>query len=136
NLERIRAVAPGSRVLAVVKANAYGHGISGVVRALSGADALAVACIDEAIAIRAADCDIPVVLLEGVFDATEIALAARHRCELVVHDPWQIDALANAPEPHQFIVWLKLDTGMNRLGFPVAAAAHARDRLQQIPAVE
>ncbi|MEX0900255.1 MAG: alanine racemase [Gammaproteobacteria bacterium] len=136
NLARIRVVAPGSRVLAVVKANAYGHGIPGAVRALSSADALAVACIDEAVAIRDADCDAPVVLLEGVFEAAELALAARHRCELVVHDPWQIDALANAPEPYAFTVWLKIDTGMNRLGFPLAEAGRARERLQQIPAVE
>lgn len=136
NLERIRAVASDSRVLAVVKANAYGHGIAGAVRALGNADALAVACIDEAAAIRDADCDAPVVLLEGVFDATELALAARHRCELVVHDPWQIDALANAPGRHAFTVWLKIDTGMNRLGFPLAEAAHARERLQKIPTVE
>ena len=136
NLERIRAVAPGSRVLAVVKANAYGHGIPGAVRALRGADALAVACIDEAIAIRDADCDAPIVLLEGVFDAAELALAARHRCELVVHDAWQVDALANTPERHTFNVWLKIDTGMNRLGFPLAEAAQARARLQQLPTVE
>ena len=135
NLARVRAAAPSSRVLAVVKANAYGHGIPGAVRALRRADALAVACIDEAIAIREAGCDAPVVLLEGVFDADELALAARHRCELVVHDAWQIDALANVAAGHRFTVWLKLDTGMNRLGFPSAEAAHARDRLRRIDAV-
>lgn len=136
NLERIRAVAPQCRVLAVVKANAYGHGIEGVVQGLRGADAFAVACIDEAIRLRDAGIEAPVVLLEGVFDAAELVLAARYRCEPVVHAQWQIDALAAARHPvYRFPVWLKVDTGMNRLGFPMRAARAAWDRLRSLDAV-
>lgn len=135
NLARVRAVAPSSRVLAVVKANAYGHGIPGAVRGLAGADAFAVACIDEAEAIRATDTDTPIVLLEGVFDATELGRAAELDCELVVRDAWQVDALADAAASHAFPVWLKVDTGMNRLGFPARDAAAARGRLAGLASV-
>lgn len=136
NLERIRAAAPQCRVLAVVKANAYGHGMEGVAPALRGADAFAVACIDEAIRLRDAGIEAPVVLLEGVFDAAELVLAARYRCELVVHSAWQVDALAASRNPaYRFPVWLKIDTGMNRLGFPLREARAAWEGLCGLDAV-
>lgn len=136
NLAAVRAAAPGARVLAVVKANGYGHGIAGIAPALAGADALAVACIDEAIRLRDAGIELPVVLLEGVFDAAELVLAARYRCELVVHSDWQVDALeAVRHASYRYPVWLKIDTGMNRLGFPVGAARRAWERLCTTDAV-
>ncbi len=135
NLETLRAKATGARVMAVVKANAYGHGIAGVTAALAATDAFAVASIDEAIVLRDAGATAPIVLLEGIFSVDELAPAAAHDCELVVHDRWQVEALSAASPARPFRVWLKVDTGMNRLGFRPADAAAARAALLAAPAV-
>jgi alanine racemase len=127
NLAVVRKHAPNSRVMAVVKANAYGHGLVTVARALQSADAFAVARVDEGLALRAAGIKGSVVLLEGVFDAEQLKAAADAQFELVIHTPEQIELLRSMPHPHRFQVWLKLDSGMNRLGFKGGAfrAAHA-----------
>ena len=117
NLEVLRARAPRSRVLAVVKANAYGHGLVPVALALGGADAFAVARIEEAMALRGAGITQPIVLLEGVINAGQLAAAAELQLELVVHDALQLALLQGFRGPHRFVLWLKVDTGMNRLGF-------------------
>jgi alanine racemase len=138
NLGTIRASAPGARVMAVVKANAYGHGLVSTALALAAADAFAVARLDEGIALRSAGVRAPIVLLEGVFSAEQLAEAAHHRFELVVHDPLQIELLEAHRDARRFVVWIKMDTGMNRLGFrPEAfAPALARMRALTIPALE
>jgi alanine racemase len=127
NLQVIRRLAPTSRVMAVIKANAYGHGLVTVAKALAAADAFAVARIGEALALREAGIKTPIVLLEGVFDSEQLAAAAAGNFELVVHTQEQIDLLLAAPSETRFKVWLKLDSGMNRLGFKADAfpAAHA-----------
>ncbi len=117
NLARIREVAPHSRVMAVVKANAYGHGLVPTALCLADADAFAVARLDEALALRGAGVRKPIVLLEGVFNAEQLAEAARQNLEIVVHEREQLELLERAPDGHRFVVWLKIDTGMNRLGF-------------------
>jgi alanine racemase len=117
NLARIRAVAPASRVMAVVKANAYGHGLVTTVLCLADADAFAVARLQEALVLRGAGVKRPIVLLEGVFDAEQLAEARRLDLEIVVHGAEQLDLLAAAPAGHGHTLWLKVDTGMNRLGF-------------------
>lgn len=132
NLARVRAVAPGRRVLAVIKANGYGHGLVEVARCLAGADALAVARLEEAVALREADITLPIVLLEGVFDAASLAEAARRGFELVVHDASQLALLEAAPATQRHTVWLKLDSGMNRLGFAPAGFRAACARLQAL----
>lgn len=119
NLARIRRVAPRSRVMAVVKANAYGHGLVSTALCLADADAFAVARLDEALALRAAGIRQPIVLLEGVFDAEQLAEAARQDLQIVVHEEEQLHVLRQAPAGHRFVVWLKVDTGMNRLGFRI-----------------
>lgn len=138
NLRRIRAVAPASRVMAVIKANAYGHGLVPTALALAEADAFAVARLDEALALRSAGVRAPVVLLEGVFGAEQLAEAARHRFELVVHDPLQLALLEGYAGAHRFTLWLKVDTGMNRLGFRPEQVAQAWERLRMlaVPALE
>ncbi|MEO7207304.1 MAG: alanine racemase [Steroidobacteraceae bacterium] len=127
NLQVIRRLAPKSRVMAVIKANAYGHGLVGVAKALESADAFAVARIGEAIVLREAGIKTAIVLLEGVFDSEQLAAAAAADFELVVHTLEQIELLLGAPPDARFKVWLKLDSGMNRLGFKAEAfrAAHA-----------
>ena len=127
NLNVVRQWAPKSRVMAVIKANAYGHGLVAVARALESADAFAVARVDEGLTLRTAGINSPTVLLEGVFDREQLDAAAGAGFELVVHTPEQIELLRTAAAGARFKVWLKLDSGMNRLGFKGAAfgAAHA-----------
>jgi alanine racemase len=113
--------------MAVIKANAYGHGLVAVARALESTDAFAVARVDEGLTLRLAGINTPTVLLEGVFDREQLDAAAGANFELVVHTPEQIELLRTAAAGARFKVWLKLDSGMNRLGFKGAAfgAAHA-----------
>jgi alanine racemase len=113
--------------MAVIKANAYGHGLVAVARALESTDAFAVARVDEGLTLRLAGINAPTVLLEGVFDREQLDAAAGAHFELVVHTPEQIELLRAAAPGTRFKVWLKLDSGMNRLGFKGAAfgAAHA-----------
>src|SRR5258706_8463933 len=127
NLNVVRQWAPKSRVMAVIKANAYGHGLVAVARALESADAFAVARVDEGLTLRLAGIATPTVLLEGVFDREQLDAAAGANFELVVHTPEQIELLRSAAAGVRFKVWLKLDSGMNRLGFKGAAfgAPHA-----------
>jgi alanine racemase len=127
NLEVARRLAPKSRVMAVIKANAYGHGLIAAARALDAADAFAVARVDEGLALREAGFKAPIVLLEGVMDAEQLKAAAHADFELVVHSPEQIELLQAAPPEVRFKIWLKLDSGMNRLGFKGDAfqSAHA-----------
>jgi alanine racemase len=138
NLGTIRAYAPRAKVMAVIKANAYGHGLVSTALALADADSFAVARLEEGMALRAAGIRAPVVLLEGVVSAEQLAEAANHGFELVVHDPLQLKLLEAHRGAERFIVWVKIDTGMNRLGFrPEAfAAALARLRALAVPALE
>ena len=121
NLQVVRRWAPRSRVMAVIKANAYGHGLVAVARALDSADAFAVARVDEGLILREAGINARTVLLEGVFDREQLEAAATAGFELVVHTAEQIQLLREAPQGAAFTIWLKLDTGMNRLGFKGAA---------------
>jgi alanine racemase len=140
NLRVIRARAPGARVIAVVKANAYGHGLVGTALALGDADALAVARLEEALALRRAGIGARIVLLEGVFSPAELAEAVHEGLDLVVHDPLQIELLERAADgaAARCALWLKADTGMNRLGFAPRefAAALARIRALKRPPLE
>jgi alanine racemase len=136
NLSKVREYAPQAKVMAVVKANAYGHGLNVVGRALEAADALAVARVEEGLELRAAGILKPVVLLEGVFDKEQLQVAARARFELVVHSPQQIELLRAAPTYAHFPIWLKADTGMNRLGFKEAEFVAAHAALSTLPSVE
>jgi alanine racemase len=135
NLGVVRKAAPASRVMAVIKANAYGHGIVPVARALATADAFAVARLEEAMALRDAGLDQRIVLLEGVFHPEQLALAGRLGLELVVHCPEQLDMLEAGGDAGFFRVWLKIDTGMHRLGFAPEQAAGAAARLARCRAV-
>jgi alanine racemase len=135
NLRVVRAKAPGARVMAVVKANAYGHGLVAVASALGEADAFAVARVDEGLVLRAAGIAKPIVLLEGVFDREQAEAAAAAGFELVVHSLTQIDLLRALPGSGLFTVWLKLDTGMNRLGLKEVEFAAALAELRSLPQV-
>jgi alanine racemase len=129
NLARIRALAPGAHVLAVIKANGYGHGLAAVARALSHADSLGVARLEEALVLRSAGIATKIVLMEGVFDGAQLERSAHAQLELVVHDASQLDMLERWRGEHRFVAWLKIDTGMNRLGFRPEQALAAAERL-------
>jgi alanine racemase len=131
NLGRARAAAPGSRVMAVIKANGYGHGLLRVAAALRDADALAVARVGEGVQLRDAGSHMRVVVLEGCFDEHELAEAAGRNLDLVFHQPEQVRLLQLARAPHAPRCWLKVDTGMHRLGFDLDTAADAYAALVQ-----
>jgi len=138
NLGTIRAYAPRAKIMAVVKANAYGHGLVSTALALADADSFAVARLEEGMALRAAGVRAPIVLLEGVFSAAQLAEAAHHGFQLVVHDPLQLKLLEAHRAAERFVIWIKIDTGMNRLGFRPEGFPEALARLRAlaVPALE
>lgn len=129
NLAVARQAAAGARVMAVVKGNGYGHGLLRVAYALRGADAFAVTCLEEAIPLREAGLAHPIVLLEGPYEPGEVQLASRYRLDVVVHSEWQISVLQSVRLPRPVNVWLKVDSGMHRLGLPVEEVHSAYQRL-------
>jgi alanine racemase len=135
NLAAVRRYAPATEVLAVVKANAYGHGLQRVLPALVDADGLALIELDAALALRSAGYTRPILLLEGFFDATELETIARHRLQVVVHDGEQVRMLERAALPAPIDVYVKANTGMNRLGFVPADIVAVSERLAQMPSV-
>ncbi len=137
NLGVVRLHAKQSRVLAVLKANAYGHGVRSVARALAdaGVDGFALLELEAAIALRDAGYQQRIVLLEGFFDARELALLAEHRIDTVVHCTEQIALLQQAPAGAKLNVLIKLNSGMNRLGFGETAFPGALAALRATVAV-
>jgi alanine racemase len=135
NLARARAAAPDARVWAVVKANAYGHGIERVYEGFRGADGFALLDLAEAERIRALGWRGPVLLLEGAFELRDLERCSRLDLWHVVHCTEQIDWLAThkTHAPHR--VFLKMNSGMNRLGFAPAAYRSAWTRLAALPQV-
>ena len=134
NYAAARRAAPGAKVLAVVKANAYGHGVERVARALPEVDGFATLELASALACREHHASAPVLLLEGFFAADELPILARHRIAAAVHCESQVSALERAGAL-SLDVWLKVNTGMNRLGFPVGQVPAALARLRACAAV-
>jgi alanine racemase len=120
----------GARALAVIKADAYGHGAVRCAQALQEqADGFAVACIEEALQLRAAGIRGPILLLEGFFEADELALIEQHDLWCVVHALWQLEAIERSSVRKPLTVWLKLDSGMHRVGLHPADYQAAYRRL-------
>jgi alanine racemase len=105
------------KAYAVIKADAYGHGLLPIAHALVDADGLAVACMDEALQLRHDGIKNPILVLEGAFDKAEWQEAVEHDIEMVIHHQSQLDILLTEPDFLQIKLWLKINTGMNRLGF-------------------
>jgi len=117
NYQLAREASPGARALAVIKADAYGHGAVRCAQALEAeADGFAVACIEEALELRAAGIRAPILLLEGFFEADELDLIVEHDFWCVVHSLWQLEAIEQTTVAKPLTVWLKLDSGMHRVG--------------------
>ncbi|MFZ5541755.1 MAG: alanine racemase [Pseudomonadota bacterium] len=135
NLAQARARAGRRKVWAVVKANAYGHGIERAVRAFAEADGLALLDLAEAQRARDAGWRRPILLLEGFFEPADLAAVDALGLTVVAHSIEQIEMLERHRPPRPIDVYLKLNTGMNRLGFGAADAPQALARLQALPHV-
>lgn len=131
NYQLAKQCAPGRKAFAVVKADAYGHGAPAAVEALSGlADGFAVASLEEAEQVRAVNRDARLLLLEGCFEASEYARAAELNLDVAVQGEAQAAALLDAALVRPLNVWLKLDSGMHRLGFGTEALRQCHARLR------
>jgi alanine racemase len=135
NLARVRERAPGAQVLAVVKANAYGHGLARVLPGLDAADGLALVELDAAIALRAAHYARRILLLEGFFAPGELPEFSARRLATVVHHEEQVRMLESARLARPLEVFVKVNTGMNRLGVAPAAVAALVERLSHCESV-
>lgn len=135
NFSVVKSSAPRAKTFCVVKANAYGHGLDRAVRAFAASDGLALIEIENAVHLREQGWNKPIVLLEGFFDPQDIQTIAAYRLELAVHCSEQIDMLEKAKLDKPLDVHLKMNTGMNRLGFKQNAWRAAYQRLSAMPTV-
>ena len=135
NLRVARSHAGAAQVLAVVKANAYGHGLSRARHAFAAADGFAVLMLEEAANLRLMGVEQPIVLLEGMFGADEIATCAELDLWPVLHHAAQLAWLEQQPPVRPLHVFLKFDSGMHRLGFPLADHEAIVARVQSMPGV-
>jgi len=137
NLSVMRKKAPRAKIIAMVKANAYGHGLRSVSKRLeSHVDLLGVASIDEALALRQAGVRTAIILMEGVFAPDELNVAAHENFHVVFHDVEQLQWLQNLSDTAQIEAWLKIDTGMGRLGFDSIEAEKIYQQLIQNPNIK
>lgn len=130
NFNQVRLAAPNSAVLAMIKSNAYGHGLQRVALALTDADAFGVASFDEVEALRKADIQKPIMLMTGFYSIAELTLLQQLNTMIVVHNPQQMAMLAQHPLTTPIKVWLKVDLGMSRLGFAVDEIEDVLKQLQ------
>ncbi|MDG1065548.1 MAG: alanine racemase [Luminiphilus sp.] len=135
NAATTRSLAGNRKILASVKANAYGHGLSRCSKALSqNVDGFAVAFCEEAVVLRQQGISLPLLLLEGPFDRDDVDAINEHDLMVAIHDHHQIDLLEKASYRFTSPVWIKIDTGMHRLGFSPAEASTVDQRLRQLGA--
>ncbi|MGQ4659261.1 alanine racemase [Lysobacter sp. F6437] len=135
NLGQVRARAPNSRVMAVVKADGYGHGLERVARALGGADAFGVAALSDAERLRATGISQPILLLSGFNEAADIPRLRMLHVDTVVHHPSQLQMLEQTEAGEPLRCWLKVDTGMHRLGFAPEDVREVHARLSALAGV-
>lgn len=136
NLNQIRRIAPNCSVLAMVKSNAYGHGLERIALALPDAEALGVACLEEGMQLRNAGVKNSIVLVEGLFREDELPKAVANNFTLVVHHLDQVEMLEKNPDIHPIKIWMKIDTGMHRLGFDPCDVEQVHKRLMNCSAVQ
>jgi alanine racemase len=135
NLNLARKHAAGSKAWAVVKANAYGHGLARGMKAFAEADGLALIELEGAVQLREIGWTKPILLLEGCFEAADLAVVERHGLDVVIHCDEQIDMLESAAPQVPIRAHLKMNSGMNRLGFRPAAYPGAYARLRALASV-
>jgi alanine racemase len=137
NLRQVRLMSPGAAVLAMVKSNAYGHGIERIAKALPDVEALGVASLEEGLQLRQAGVKNPIVLMEGLFNVNELPQAVANNFTLIVHHLPQVEMLEQNPHiATPLSVWLKIDTGMHRLGVKPSEVKAIYHRLEAARAVK
>ena len=136
NFARVQALAGERRIMPVIKANAYGHGVRKVAAALRGADGFAVAQLDEAINLREQGIAQPITLFHGFADAQQLQACAEYQLRPAISQLWQIELLASSELSRAIQPWLKVDTGMGRLGLPLAEISEQWTRLDQLSQVQ
>jgi len=136
NFSRIRTLAPDSKIMSIVKADAYGHGIAQIAQSLQDADAFCVACLEEARELRKVNIKQRINLLEGPYAGEELSEISELGLDIVVHDISQVEMLEQTQLNKPIDVWLKIDTGMHRLGFLPELVNQVTKRLQQTNSVK
>jgi alanine racemase len=137
NLAQIRHFAPDQKIITMVKANAYGCGLRTVVPILEGrVDGFGVACIEEAMVIRKLGSRTPCILFQGIFSPDELKMAAHYDLACVLHQPHQVQWLLDTPLDKPIKIWVKVNTGMHRLGFKIHELQAVMDSLQSCPWVD
>ena len=130
NIKTIKELSPKSAILAMVKRNAYGHGSVQVARAIhSQVNAFGVACLNEAITLYNAGISKPILLLKGFYTVEELKMIDQFSFETVIHNEEQLNILESTNLHNKLNIWLKINTGMNRLGFKSSAVNKAYERL-------
>jgi alanine racemase len=129
NYQRIKELAPNSKVMAIIKADAYGHGLVRVAKTLCDTDAFGVACLEEAEQLRAASITAPIVLLEGPHKAIDLSRIVQLKLDIVLHNEDQLRQLEQVVIDKPLNTWVKIDTGMHRLGFPVENISKVLNRI-------
>ncbi|WP_163931966.1 alanine racemase [Paraferrimonas sp. SM1919] len=135
NVLQLQKIAPHSKLMAVVKANAYGHGLTSICKHLTEVDGFGLARLEEAMQVRAAGVGAHLLLLEGVFRSSDLYYLASHNIDTVVHHQSQVDMLEEVTLAKPINVWIKIDTGMHRLGFLAEEFNDAYQRLLNNPNV-
>lgn len=135
NLQVVRSLCPDARIMAMVKADAYGHGLLPVARALEAADGFAIARLQEALELRRAGVRQRLLLLGTLLEKSELALCAQQQIDVTAHDEPSLGAIAAMAARTPLRAWLKLDCGMHRLGLDPEAFARARDLLSSQPGI-
>ena len=136
NLQQVRKRALHSKVLAMIKSNGYGHELLAVAKALQDADGFGLARLQEAKALREAGITTPMVLMEGFLSEEELQLVCRYNFSVVLHQQWQVELLLARPISEKIKVWLKIETGMHRLGLMPQQAHDYYAQLKQCPWID
>ncbi|MCW8962951.1 MAG: alanine racemase [Gammaproteobacteria bacterium] len=136
NLKQVRQFAPDAKILAVIKANGYGHGMETVANALLDADAFAVGTMQEALQLRSITKDKAIVVLQGIFDASDIQQCVAYNLQPVIHSEYQLELIETAKLDTPIRCWLKVDTGMHRLGIQPDQLTSMLGRIQQAANVD
>ncbi|OGO91192.1 MAG: alanine racemase [Coxiella sp. RIFCSPHIGHO2_12_FULL_42_15] len=136
NFHFLRQRFPRSSILAMIKSNGYGHGLLSVAETLSEANALGVACLEEALALREHGIQAPIVVMSGFIDKQELQFFSQYNMTPVIHQLSQIELLEKTTLPKSLSAWLKIDTGMHRLGFPKERFQEVYQRLLKLASLQ
>lgn len=133
NYQKLKTLADGSQLIAVVKADAYGHGAIETAKTLPNADAFAVAAVGEAVSLRDAGITQKIIIMGGFINPADLQTCIDLQLDPVIHQQYHIDCLRGNPALNQMQIWMKVDSGMGRLGFSVDAVKDSIEQLEKIP---